>query len=172
MREAPALCVLFAADESFSPTQMERDLLRREGGRPGRIPAPMMEAACAVVLAVAGRFVEQCEGKRESASRCRGRAAARRAVGKRIPTFILLLLEPLVPFGSGERGFLAGGAGRRPGFRGESQQCCSAVTKRGGEASSQVLCGCRDPAPAAICSPPELSVQYWRRHRSPCTPQG
>ena len=36
--------------------------------------------------------------------------------------------------------------------------CCSAVTKRGGEASSQVLCGRRDPAPTALYSPPELSV--------------
>lgn len=57
--------------------------------------------------------------------------------------FILLLLEKLVPFGDGEWDFLMAGAGTRPGFRGESWWCCFAVTKRGGEASSQVLCGLR-----------------------------
>lgn len=62
MRKSPASCELFAADESFSPAQMERDLLRGERGEPwpfcGAGAPPAMKEACAVVLAVAGRFVE------------------------------------------------------------------------------------------------------------------
>lgn len=65
------------------------------------------------------------------------------------------------------------GAWRCPGFRGENQWCCSTVTKCGGvKPPSQVLCECRDPAPMALPSPPELSVQYWWSHRCSCAPQG
>lgn len=64
MRKAPASCVLFAADESFSPsTNGERPAYGRRGDPAlpwGRsLPAVLaMKEACAVVLAVAGRFVE------------------------------------------------------------------------------------------------------------------
>lgn len=50
------VAVLFAADESFSPAQMERDLALPWGRSLPTVPA--MKEARAVVMAVAGRFVE------------------------------------------------------------------------------------------------------------------
>lgn len=100
MQESPALRVLFAADECYSPAQVGRDLLLGEGETwpfHGAGAPHAMKEACALSWLL--QVALESRGKWESDARHEGRAAASRAVGKHIP--VLSCSKKLIPLAMG-----------------------------------------------------------------------